>query len=519
MYSSFTTDQINYIEQLKRKIVTGRVHSREFNIDTQYCTNWMAIFYPYFRDKDKAIQINSEYCYFKNADLESHYPTNPTARNLLSPFNSFPNHTIDEISFIGTTTGTKIYDYANALVEKAGYTNFKSVAMVLTQDRNHKVKVIKLDNRVFVITNRISNELVIKTLTLYPILFDIAELKDDELVKECCKKVSNKENIIECFTHIFKLKEEEASKALETLLIKMAKKNKGKRITELEDLEKRILRNIQDYENSLMKYYDELDKTQSDLLGAKETYAKLTFDFSDVNEYLKRNTYIKSIVACPGYGSEEDLLIEFVAPITIYDPEALKRQLENLKYYLSNSSHKFLDVLKRIFVDGEYTMYCNTKVRLRLSQNDVEASKDTLHLYYTDYSHMIQPHLVIFNCWGDQKSVIRKSLKDGDFISALQLMTNQVQNINFTDSTVIKNWVTKICDNHALRTIPTCLSRVDGQMWTIEQIIDQLLEEQRAAEAEAKANIEQAQQIVQEIVETTEEIGHPEITDEIPLNF
>ena len=96
-------------------------------------------------------------------------------------------------------------------------------------------------------------------------------------------------------------------------------------------------------------------------------------------------------------------------------------------------------------------------------------------------------------------------------------MTNQVQNINFTDSTVIKNWVSKICDNHALRTIPTSLSRVDGQMWTIEQIIDQLLEEQRAAEAEAKAEQEKLNQIAQEIIEAAEEVGHPEITDEIPL--
>ena len=517
MYSSFSTEQIAYIQQLKRKIVTGRVHSREFNIDTVYNTDWMAIFYPYFRDKDKAIQIDSEYHYFKNIDLENHYPTNPNARNLLNPFNTFPNHVIDQITFIGTTTGTKIYEYADALVEKAGYNNFKSIAMVLTQDKTHKVKVIKLDNRAFILTNKISNELVRKTLTLYPILFDIPELKDDPIVKECCKKVANNEDILECYTELFKLKEEEASKALEMTLVKMAKKNKQKRITELEDLEKRIQRNIQDYENSLIKYYDELDKTQSDLLGAIETYNKLKFDFSDVNEYLKRNTYIKSVVSGQHY-SDETLLVDFVAPITIYDPEALKRQIENLKYYLGNSSHKFLDVLKRVFVDGEYTMYCNTRVRINLTTNDVDASKDNLHLYYTDYTHMIQPHLVIFNCWGDQKAPIRKSLRDGDFISVLQLITNQIQNINFTDSTVIKNWITKICDNHALRTIPTCLSRVDGQMWTIEQIVDQLLEEQRVAEAEAQAEQEKLNQIAQEMIEAAEEVGHPEIVDEIP-NF
>ena len=73
------------------------------------------------------------------------------------------------------------------------------------------------------------------------------------------------------------------------------------------------------------------------------------------------------------------------------------------------------------------------------------------------------------------------------------------QNINFTDATVLSNFVDMIANSNALMNMKSCLSKADGQLWSIRDVIDQLEREEQEAKLQSET-----------------EINKPELQDTIP---
>ena len=214
-----------------------------------------------------------------------------------------------------------------------------------------------------------------------------------------------------------------------------------------------------------------------------------TKQVTDILDFVKRNKYVQSLNVKQfySYGGRYNnmLVLNIIAPITIYEPEPLDRyitaQLEN-HYSPQSYKGKIYRAFRRIFVEEELQMLCQTYVKLDLVNANIDAGTSSLNLSTYDYERMPQPHLTRFNCWGDNLNPIKEAIREGDICGAINDMVIAAQNINFTDSTVLNRFIELIAQESRIYELKTCLSKADGQLWSIKDVVEQLDREDNASE-------------------------------------
>lgn len=502
IYKDMTSEDLDILSEIMGNTVRSMV-----NINNHYITNhrpWLAIYARHLNEKEKILLLKSNRYYYKQEQLDEHFPTNPERTRICPPFDRSGAAAEYEIQFIDTSTGAKIYEYASALAKaNIGYIDRQSLAVSLTKNKTHKVKIIHLNNTVWILSNEIDDDFVEKSLTLLPFLFGIEELQRDQVIINCCKAVSKDESIKEIFKPIF----DSVADIRQQKKIAIIRTALNSRIRDAIAKTERDIKNtqdyIQDYEERLQQYYEKLETYQAQKLGFESKEKIKDEDVTDVLDFVERNRYIQNLKLIKGNtydGPTEYLQLDILAPITIYETEPLERQINNRvdEYNKHSTQSKILRAFKRIFVDEELQMICQTFVKLDIAKCTMDANKDSNRKNYSDYIRMHQPHLTRFNCWGDNKNAIIDALRQSDLIGAMNNILIAAQNVNFTDSTVLSNWVSAIADNTHLYNLPTCLSKVDGKLWSIKEIVEQLDREE------------------QEANQTSEEVGHPELEDSVP---
>lgn len=502
IYKEMSSEELDILDE----IIGNKVRSHII-ISNRAITNhrpWLAIFAPHLNALDKTLIIKSERYYYKQWDLDEHWPTNPTKREICPPFNRTGANSEYEIVFIDTTTGAKIYEYATALCKaNQGYTDRQSLAVSLTKYKMHKVKIVHLNNTVWVLSNDIDDEFVQNTLALFPFLFGLQELQNDEEVIKCCQAVTKDQPIKPFFKSLF----DSLADVRKQKKINIIKSALNARVADAINRTERDINNdresIKEYEDRLQIYYDRLEQHLAQKLGYESKEMAKDEDVTDILDFVDRNRFIQNlnIIKTNNYGSNSECLqLDIWAPITIYETEPLERQINN-RITESNQHElqsKILKAFKRIFIDEELQMICQTFVKLDMVNVSIDGGRDANRKQYSDYQRMPQPHLTRFNCWGDNKNAIIQALKESDLIGAMNNILIASQNINFVDSTVLSNWLEMIAYSTHLYNLPTCLSKVDGKLWSIRDIVEQL-------EREENNNNEEV-------------IGHPKLTDEVP-NF
>lgn len=504
IYKDITSDQLAILEDMMSDCILSHIYID--GVTYNRSREWMAIFSDYLKEHDRQIHLTSGKYYFKQNDLDYYYPTNTTGTSIAPPFNLPDDDEELKIYYIYTSTGAKIYEYAEALCKTdRGYINRQNLAIALTEDTRHKVKVINKDQTVWILSNNFNEDLIRKSLALIPFLFDIKELQDDEKVMKVCNHVAKDESVAEDFKDIFdKLEEIKAQQKL--TLIKDAL---NARMTKEAETIKRSIKNTQESIESLEKrlddYYDQLGKLQAEHIGILSKKGYEEKEVEEILDFVNRNRYIQSmnVKSYSTYnGNINALLLDIIAPITIYEPEPLARYIDSNIDYIGRSTlkGKILKAFKRIFVDQELQMICETFARLDLANIELNASYSSLGLNYSyDYKRICQPHLSRYNCWGDNLNPIKQMIREGDIAGALNNIVIATQNINFTDATVLSNFVDMIANSNALMNMKSCLSKADGQLWSIRDVIDQLEREEQEAKLQSET-----------------EINKPELQDTIP---
>ena len=501
IYKDFTTEEVDIlIELLAPRYITRLYGDNDINNNLR---PWVAIFAKYLEENDKTLKLGINKYYYKQDTLDAYFPTNPNERHIAQPFNNTAGNAYLEIQFVNTTTGTKIYNYATQLCNAGvGYIDRQSLAVALTQNKNHRVKVMHANNTVWVLSNNINEKLVEQTLTLFPYIFDIKQLQENTNVINCCKAVNNNQPTRPFFKDIFKsLEETRKMKKINAIRDSL----NARVIQKIQSLERDISRikdNIADHENSVERLYNQLEESLIEKLGL-ELKPKLDTDaVVEILNYMESCPHVvgfKTIKSSNYDGNYDMLRLELHTPITLYESEPLEKMLE---YRLSDcdpwsDKAKLYKAFKRIFIDEELTMYCQTFVKIDLAKCTMDASFSSTGVSVSGFNRLYQPHLSRFNCWGENKNNITKALSEGDLVAAINLMIIAAQNINFTDSAVFNNWTSELCNNSYLLRIKSLKSKADGNMWSIQDVIDQNEREEAA--------------------ENSEEVGHPELEDSVPF--
>lgn len=518
IYDGINGEEVEILNEL-----IGNHYISRVQVNNTYISNglrpWIAIFSKHLRDNDKTLYLSSNRYYFRQEHLDEYYPTNPDRHSIAPPFDQSQGSAYYHLYYIDTSTGSKIYDYATALCKaQMGYVDRQSLAVTLTENKNHRVKIVHLNNTVWILSNQITDEFIEKSLALFPFLFDINELKQDEHIMNCCKAVAKNEPIKEYFKDVFSnLAEIRKQKQIDTIKNALNSRTQAS-IQKAERDIRQTQEQITGYLERLDQYYRQLEDIQMRKLGYESKRKMSDEEVKTILEYIDRNRFIQNMkVVKARYEDYDQLQLNIIAPITIYESEPLQRQIANrVTPDMTDMKAKIFRALNKIFVEEKYQMICQTYVNVDLVESSVNAARDAVNKQAEDYSYVWQPHLTRFNCWGDNINAIKDALRDADLLGAINNILIATQNINFTDSTVLNNWLDAIQQNRHLLTVPTAKDMETGDLKSILDIINIIEEEQKAKERQAIAEA-MASQKAEETEETEEEVGHPELTDEVPF--
>lgn len=126
-------------------------------------------------------------------------------------------------------------------------------------------------------------------------------------------------------------------------------------------------------------------------------------------------------------------VLEFVVcnPITQYDEDAFAEILKSENSTINNMPSVGKDVLCWM-VDGRIDLLTECRICINLDNNSFDAYETNI------YGYMPHPHLALFNCFGGFRIDIATALVEGNICYAIQLILTASQNLNFMDSTVMR---------------------------------------------------------------------------------
>lgn len=319
----------------------------------------------------------------------------------------------------------------------------KPVSLGLQQDRNHKIRVYKdtfTPNTLTIVTNLYNWELTQQIIAILPQLFQI-EIPENLKGMFLAFGVHQYEHWFKLWSEwltSLNLLEEIKNKAIANFL------NKTKNATQT-NLNRRITsckQAIAYSEKDLIIHYKELDTAQTNL---RHYLADPDIDANTLINFLKSNKAIRNITAI----DSDKLILEIQSPIAYYDVELLKSYYKNSNSIIT-SKNKLAAVFDEIFLKQNYTMIteCNAYISLE-SDRIRRASKDN----YLTHELFKQPHIVEYDCWGQNGNYITKALIAGDHISAISQAIAATQNLNFGDTTVLSYFVEYINRHWDLKSI------------------------------------------------------------------
>lgn len=464
---SLLTGQINnYVKIRSSVFVSALMNSTPYE--------WAAVYVPWLIETGSKIILTGKHIYLKQTDIDYYYPTNTTALpdRIPSIFQDTTDTNKYEIVFINTASGIKVYDYMKALTDRAesGYINYPEIAVALTEDQKHKVKVVRKGNTVFLLSNNITEFMTQAALALVPHFFSIQDLKDNENINNICKAVTKNQSVKPYFTELIKQLQEVKKTAKYTMILNMLNKGNKDAIESVQRQINNIKSNITSVESRLENYFADLEKLNIQLLGYQTAPKANMQTVQEILDYVDKHRYIKDFKINQSDYSDHDCIRFFIqAPITLYETEPLRRTLKATVDCVSERTQEIYKAFNRIFLKEEYQMICETLVEIDPTYNSFHAIRT-----YSENanSFMFQPHLSIFDCWGENKNIISKELIQGNLLSAINSMLIATQNINFTDSAVFNRWIDTLRNHPKYLNTRTVLDKQTGSLLTLQEVIE-----------------------------------------------
>lgn len=436
---------------------------------------WLTIFKDWLVQNNKKLRVAQHSYFFKQSDLDNHWPTSNSEEEIAVPFEYDDGMDYITVMFINTKNGIKIYEYADALENTNKFKGYQNLSVALTKHDKHRVKILKnLEaNTIFVLTNDLNSEFMESAMALFPYFIENNSLLNDEFVMNCCKAAAKNEDITEYLQELASKVAEINKNKEKTLLKNVINDKNSRRQDQIKGLIEDYRSDIATYEDRIKSYYENIQNLLNESLGIETQKTVDDSKIDELLEFINKNKYIKGIKVYQS-GSYVYARLNICAPINIYETEPLERILKHKYETVEDTSYlNIYKVLEEIFVKENYTMICQTLVKIDFSYNSIEASRHAIGMAASQYEMMPQPHLTRYNCWGENKEGIIKDLQDKNLTSCFVNMLIAAQNINFTDTTVLYNWVSDMVQYPEDYLTKKCLIRKsDNEMVSISDIID-----------------------------------------------
>lgn len=198
---------------------------------------------------------------------------------------------------------------------------------------------------------------------------------------------------------------------------------------------------IQKYETQVQRTLDTLSDYYSHIQCLNNELTGLMINNTNTEE-----TYKKQIQKILAYKSlknikaqDNTITITIQTPVTNYDEKLLEKILQS---YTSMETYRITPTIKTIltetFINKNYKLNCYTVCTINLLTNTY--TKGT----YIDQDNLPNPHMQGANCFGNNAAALRKAIREKDLITIIDIIVAANSNINFSDPSVTKYFITKL---------------------------------------------------------------------------
>lgn len=219
------------------------------------------------------------------------------------------------------------------------------------------------------------------------------------------------------------------------------------KITKLENDLEYFRSSIQQYESEIMEATAKIRENNEQIEYLKNKDQKE--DIKLLYRYLQKHPYIKHFKP----NNNGTLEFQYNAPLLYFNEYALDKLIKNR----TGKAKEILEIIK----SKKYTLW--TRCALQLNT-------ETFRVYIIDSEKnefFPHPHIERYHCFGNHNQAISESALSGDYIGAIEQMSQAVLNINFYDTCVVNRMIE---DLESYANSKTWIKEETGELISLNEI-------------------------------------------------
>jgi len=331
-------------------------------------------------------------------------------------------------------TPRNIKKVVNTLSTK--YTHNKAASNMLQETAQHNIQVFHTnENKILVVTNQTTHKTLRRLLALYPALTKQTTNKEFTII---CKLYGSGNDKWQEAVLAYNKERKLHTKILRDKLLSILLKSDQSQITSVTNTVNTLKADYESTEKELRQTLRTLQEKQKLLTSLQLGLADNTEEHREIAEYLLNHKYVHEVkITDEGY-----VHATIICPITYYEKEALEMYYKRSTTVISRNEYR-ARFFKEIFLDEKYEFLTQASVTIPLAASTtLTRSRDMVHVQ-GPYPH---PHIMRYNCFGTNATYVRQALETNDSIMAIEQIIASIQNLNFTDTTVITDLANDILD-------------------------------------------------------------------------
>ena len=232
-------------------------------------------------------------------------------------------------------------------------------------------------------------------------------------------------------------------------------KSNSRQIRNLEQNIDAKRRSIRDYENEIASLATQIREMNENLIFLKymqtgDDDQKLFF------KHLKKIPYLKSF---QGNAATGTIHLEYEAPLIYFNEFPAEKMINQ-----AARPHIQKEIIKAI-IGRKYELM--TKCALQFNTETFSISSADIQNGSKLLKH---PHISRYNCFGNHRQAIYESAETGNYIGAIEQITQAVLNLNFYDNCVIDSMCSTLMQS--MNSLKTWRNKETGEMISTNELIE-----------------------------------------------
>lgn len=168
-----------------------------------------------------------------------------------------------------------------------------------------------------------------------------------------------------------------------------------------------------------------------------------------------------------------------VDKVMYWEPDIAQSLYDNGGSVLHNYPSNVVELFKAIFIDEtiHLSIGLSADILFDAHQNATKVRKSERDIrddiYNTNCKCCPHPHIMAYNCWGDNEHLLTQALANEDYVSVMGIVNNVLCSINLADTPVLEQLL-DCMDNYR----DTAMYILDGEYYTYAQVLKKLKEKE-----------------------------------------